>query len=199
MFELIKNKYIKILKPTAGRLDVEKEFYVSDLFADTYSTNVNRYSYCNEMIYSTSGAEFLQIKGKEKPISYSNTIGFSSFGFDSNNNTFPICASDFILFALYPEYMDNDYTKQYQYLLLAPPVNSYAIKQKEFDQYNMHEFLLHFDDKYVVRMKRDYYKVQFDICLLSGNVMQTVEIVTNNQVTPMISANGEYIVIPTMV
>ena len=199
MFELTKNKYIKILKPSSGQLEIEKEYYVSDSFADSSNSNVNRYSYCNEMVYSNSGAEFLQIKGKEMPIFYSSIIGFSSFGFDYNNNTFPICTSDYILFALYPEYIDNDYTKQYQYLLLAPPVNSYAIKQKEFDQYSMHEFLLHFDDKYVVRMKKDYYKVQFDICLLSGNVMQTIEFVTNSQVTPVISANGEYIVIPTMV
>ena len=94
---------------------MKKEYYVSDSFANIYDTNINRYSYCNEMIYSNSGAEFLQIRGKEKPILYSSTIGFSSFGFEYNNNTFPICTSDYILFALYPECIDNDYTKQYQY------------------------------------------------------------------------------------
>lgn len=150
------------------------------------------------MIYSSSGAEFLQIRGKEKHISYSSTIGYSSFGFDSNM-TFPICTSNYILFSLYPEYVGEDYTKTYQYLLLAPPVNVYAIKQREFEPYSMHEFLLHFDDKYVVRMKRDYYKVQLDICMLNGNVMQSLEIITNSQVTPIVSSSGEYIVIPTTV
>ena len=124
---MIKNKYLKILKPESGRLEIEKEFYVNENFADGYYSNVKQYSYSNEMLYSSSGAEFLQERGKEKSASYSNTIGFNSFSFDYSNYNFPIWTSDYILYTFYPEY-NSDYTQQYQYLLLAPPMNAYSIR-----------------------------------------------------------------------
>ena len=196
--ELIKNKYIKILKPTAARLEIEKEFYVCDNFADGYYSNVKQYSYSNEMLYAYSGAEFIQERGKEKQVAYNSSVGFNSFGFDYSNTHFPIWTSDYILYALYPEY-SSDYTQQYQYLLLAPPMNAYSIRQREYDQYSMQEFFLHFDEKYVVRMKRDYISTKVDIWMLNGKTMQTVEIAQNGQFMPIVSESGEYIVVASMV
>ena len=63
----------------------------------------------------------------------------------------------------------------------------------------MQEFFLHFDEKYVVRMKRDYDNTKVDIWMLNGKIMQTVEIAPNGQYMPIVSESGEYIVVAWMV
>lgn len=142
-------KYVKILKIDDNRVTIHKDYFVDTYFAtSTDNQYLKQYSFCNEMMYSSSGGYMLQEKGKEKEFKFA-TMYFSQYSLDYNTTKFPMCTQEFILFALNPEW-NSSYTQQKQYLLLAPPINSYQIKQRAIEGYNSHEFFLHFDDKYIV-------------------------------------------------
>lgn len=142
-------KSVKLLKIEDSRVTLYKNFFVDPYFA-TYADvqSLKQYSYCNGMMYSSSGGYILQEKGKEKEFKFTS-LYYGQYSLEYNNSKFPMCTEEFILWSLSPEY-NSDYTRQKQFLLLTPPMNSYRIKQRTVDMNRNYEVFLHFDDKYIL-------------------------------------------------
>ena len=194
-------KHMKILKNEESRLSVYKDYFVDPYFATYADVNsIKQFSYSNEMLYSCSGGYILQEKGKEKEYKFSQ-LYYSGSSFDYNNYKFPMCSDDFILFAMSPEYPPNDYSIQYQNLLLCPPMNSHRIKQRSYVENMNDEIFLHFDDKYILYYNgEDYYKKAVNILHLNGEMAQEIMLKDYTHIIkPIFSQSGEYMCSPQMI
>lgn len=195
-------KYIKIMKIEDIKVTILKDYFVDSYFSTYSDVNaLKSYSYCNGMMYSPNGCYILQERGKEKEGKF-YSLYYSQYSLDYNTTKFPMCTEDFILFSLSPEW-DSSYTVQKQYLMLAPPMNSYKIKQREFDVYRNVEFFCPFDDRYIVYSNFDKVKnkgkITLDLYQLNGEVLQTVRVPAHkNMYPPTYSQSGKYFVIPTI-
>jgi hypothetical protein len=146
-------KYVKILRFDDNKCTVFKDYFVDTYFSSYSDVNsLKCYSYCNGMIYSSGGGNILQEKGKEKEGKFSS-LYYSQYSLDYSTTKFPMCSEDFVLYQLSEEW-NSAYTESMQYLMLAPPMNSYRIKQREIIQSKCAEFFLHFDDKYIVQSSK---------------------------------------------
>ena len=183
-------KYFKILKIEDSRLALYKEYYVDYYFAtSTDYSGLKGYSFYNEMLYSSNGGIILQEKGKEKDNKFYN-ISYSGYYLNYNDYKFPIWTNDLVLQSLSPEYIGDDYSKQYAHLLLLPSMNSYSIKQRT-SEYNSLEFFLHFDEKYIVNINGNK---EIKIYYLNGELMQTISELNYNCQKMWVSQNGQYLV-----
>ena len=188
-------RYFKILKIEDSRLLLYKDYYVDNYFAtSTDIESLKGYSFLNEMLYSSNGGILLQEKGKEKDNRF-YTISYSGYYLNYNDRRFPICSNDFILQSLNPEYVNNDYSKQYSYLLLLPPMNSNLIKQRVSD-YGTQEFFLHFDERYIVNINS---AKEIKIYYLNGDLMQTISELNYNTQKLAVSQDGAFLVVGQMV
>lgn len=148
------------------------------------------------MIYMNSGGYLLQDKGKEKEGKFS-MLSLTRYSMMYGNVQFPITTDEFLLFALSSEY-DYSNSKNYNSLLLIPPMNSYRIKQRRTGNYKNHEIYLHFNDKYILNIEYSY-QVSIQVYLLNGEIVQTVEIQQNGIYSCHFSQSGEYMVVLTQV
>ena len=64
----------------------------------------------------------------------------NQYFFENSNNKFPICSKNFIVYALNPTPEQNDNTRQFQSLLIIPPMNSHSVKQRTINKEDDHEF-----------------------------------------------------------
>ena len=194
-------KHMKILKNEENRLSVYKDYFVDPYFATYADVNsIRQFSYSNEMLYSSSGGYILQEKGKDKEFKFSQ-LYYSGFSFDYNNYKFPMCSDDFILFAMSPQSPPNDYSVQYQDLLLCPPMNSHRIKQRSYSENMSDEIFLHYDDKYILYYNGDdYYKKAVNILQLNGELVQEILLKDfESTLKPIFSQSGEYMCSPQMI
>lgn len=106
------------------------------------------------MVYNISGGTLVQEKGKEEEYKF-YSMYFSNYNLSYEVTKFPLCSEDAIVFALTPTYDQSDYTKQFQNLLITPPMNSHSVKQRTVDEEYDHELFLHFDDKYILFLQSD--------------------------------------------
>ncbi|CAI2381450.1 unnamed protein product [Moneuplotes crassus] len=207
-------KYVKILKVEESgsqkfsKVSIYKEYFVDTYFSSSSDVNsIKGYGFCNEMMYSSNGVNILQERGKEKEGRF-YSLYYSGYSLEYGNTKFPLCSEDFILFALNSEY-DSTYTYQKQYLMLAPPMNSYRIKQREDNTDTNTEFFCHFDDKYIISSNyaskyETYHEMEsYDVTiilkvyLLNGEVIQTIKLPQFKKTyRPYFSQSGEYFVIP---
>jgi hypothetical protein len=87
--------------------------------------------------------------------------------------------------------------------MLAPPMNSYKIKQREIDNSKNVEFFCHFDDKYIIYSRfehmRNKGRIYIDVYQLNGEVLQTVKFPQyRNMSAPVYSQSGEYMLVPVI-
>jgi hypothetical protein len=132
-------KYVKILKFDDNKLTIHKDYFV-DTYFSSYSDvkSLKPYCFSNEMMYSNNGGNILQEKGKEKEGKF-YALYYSQYSLDYSSTKFPMCSEDFVLYSLSPEW-NPSYTEQKQFLMLAPPMNSYRIKQREVPEERRCEF-----------------------------------------------------------
>ena len=205
-------KHVKILQieesstQKYNKISVYKEYYVDNYFSTSVDVQqLKNYSFCNEMLYSNSGAYILQEKSKAIPDKF-YALYYAQYSLDYSTTKFPMCTEDFILFSLAPEYDSTD-TNSKQFLLLAPPMNSYSIRQREVEE-DSHELFCHFDDKYIIYTKfseasqeyscKDRF-LSLQVYLLNGEIVQTVDLPKFAYTcTPIFSPSGEYLVIPVV-
>lgn len=197
-------KFVKILRVDDTKLILEKDYFVDNYFSTYPDVNaIKGYNYCNKMLYSSNGGNILQEKGKHDEAKF-YSLYYGQYSLDYSNTNFPLCTEDFILYSLSPEW-NSSYTEQKQYLLLAPPMNSYRIKQRDLREEVNIEFFLPFDDKYVVYMRYaqseytyDVKSIELDIYTLNGEVIQTLKTPSDcgKQLYPFFSQSGEYMVVP---
>ena len=191
-------KYVKLLSNEDNKLSIYKEYFIDSTFASNSDVEqIKEFWFSNEMMYSVNGGYILQEKGRSKDTKFT-PLNYSGFSIDFHNKIFPICSDDFVLYALTPE-LDSINSQYYSYLLLAPPMNSHRIKQRDVDTTWSHEFYLWFDDRYIVQYFNTYSDISFILYNLNGDIYQKLKIKPGATVLrPWISQTGEYMVVPVI-
>lgn len=140
-----------------------------------------------------SGGTLVQEKGKEDEYKF-YPMYFSNYNLSYEVTKFPLCSEDAIVFALTPTYDQSDYTKQFQNLLITPPMNSHSVKQRTVDEEYDHELFLHYDDKYILFLQSDRINSpSLKWLKLNGNEIQKIKFKAFEKMKrPVFSQSGEF-------
>lgn len=150
-------KLAKLFKVEEDKAIIYKEYFVNHSFAtNVYDKDAMISIFCDGMVYSSHGGYLLQENGRQID-SKIEKVDVTNHSLSFPNKKTPIYSNGYILWFLDP-YMKGEY-EGCQDILLIPPINSYSIRQRLLDECSNNEFLLHFDDNYIIHSGKYPYNI----------------------------------------